>query len=434
MVWLHHYWQGHWQRHWQRYLSAAIALLIAYGIITGTTLAIHLKPGANQPFRFQAVASQAVAVQAKPSQPAQAQTLDELRRQREQVDQQLKVHTQNDQRYQKAEDQVTQQLQSLSKSIQGTDAWISDTEYQLATAERSLNQLVADLERNQQVYEQSRTAVVGRLQFMQRQQGAQGWALLLQSQNLNEFLDRRYRLKQVYKSDRTTLVELDKKSVEIVAQQEGVEQQKNSISLIRQQLLASRQDYTEQLQQQAVTMSRLQENRGALSAAINQLDKDSDNLTSLILERVAANNAADSQAIRDEVLTSARASGKMVMPALGPITSRFGSRFHPVLGYSRFHAGTDFGAAHGSPIMAAETGVVIMAGWYGGYGNAVIIDHGGGLTTLYGHASKLNVTEGQAVRKGDVIAAVGTTGLSTGPHLHFEVRRDGEPIDPMSFL
>lgn len=417
------------QQPWQRYLSAAIALLIAYGIITGTTLAIHLTPQAHQPFRFQAF-----AIQAEPIQSAQAQTLDELRQQREQVDQQLKVHTQNDQRYQKAENQVTQQLQSLSKSIQGTDAWISDSEYQLASAERSLNQLVADLERNQQVYELERTAVVGRLQFMQRQQGAQGWALLLQSQNLNEFLDRRYRLKQVYESDRTTLVELDEKSAEILAQQEGVEQQKNSISIIRQQLLASRQDYTKQLQQQAVTMTRLQGNRGALSAAITQLDKDSDNLTSLILERVAANNAADSQAIRDEVLSSARASGKMVMPSLGRITSRFGNRFHPVLGYSRFHAGTDFGAAHGSPIVAAETGIVIMAGWYGGYGNAVIINHGGGLTTLYGHASRLDVTEGQAVKKGDAIAAIGTTGLSTGPHLHFEVRRNGEPIDPMSFL
>ncbi|MEO1445043.1 MAG: M23 family metallopeptidase, partial [Cyanobacteria bacterium J06635_11] len=105
-----------------------------------------------------------------------------------------------------------------------------------------------------------------------------------------------------------------------------------------------------------------------------------------------------------------------------------------VLGYSRFHAGTDFGAAHGSPIRAAETGVVIMSGWYGGYGNTVILDHGGGLTTLYGHASRLHVSEGDTVKKGDTIAAIGTTGLSTGPHLHFEVRKGGEPINPMGFL
>ncbi|MGB3298812.1 MAG: peptidoglycan DD-metalloendopeptidase family protein, partial [Phormidesmis sp.] len=333
-----------------------------------------------------------------------------------------------------AENQGNQKLRDLSKTLQGTDAWISNTEYQLAQAEKRLDQLEADLTRNQQVYEQARMAVVGRLQFMQRQQGAQGWAVLLQSSNLNDFLDRRYRLKQVYTADRAMLVDLEAHSTEIVAQQEGVEQQKNDISLLRQQLMASREQYTDQLQQQSVTMTRLRENRGALSAAIKQLDSDSDKVTALILQRVAAANAAESKIAREEALRAARSSGKMIMPARGPITSGFGSRFHPVLGYSRFHAGTDFGAEQGSPIEAAETGVVIFAGWYGGYGNAVIIDHGGGLTTLYGHSSQLNVSEGQAVKKGDVIALVGTTGLSTGPHLHFEVRRNGEPIDPMAFL
>ena len=85
-------------------------------------------------------------------------------------------------------------------------------------------------------------------------------------------------------------------------------------------------------------------------------------------------------------------------------------------------------------ITAADSGKVIFSGWYGGYGNSVIIDHGGGLTTLYAHASRLNVREGQAVIKGQSIAAVGSTGLSTGPHLHFEVRRNGSPVDPMGFL
>ncbi|MEO1445824.1 MAG: peptidoglycan DD-metalloendopeptidase family protein, partial [Cyanobacteria bacterium J06635_11] len=313
-------------------------------------------------------------------------------------------------------------------------SWITDTEYQLAAAEQRLDRLEADLERNRQTYEEARTAVVGRLQFMQRQQGSQGWALLLQSHNLNDFLDRRYRLKQVYASDRAMLVGLDAQSTELVAQQEGVEQQKNSISILRQQLLASREQYTDQMKQQAETMARLKENRGALSAAISQLDKDSDRLTDLILEKVAAAEAENAKAAREEALRAARASGKMVLPSLGPITSHFGSRFHPVLGYSRFHAGTDFGAAHGSPIRAAESGVVIMSGWYGGYGNTVIIDHGGGLTTLYGHASRLDVYEGDTVKKGDTIAAIGTTGLSTGPHLHFEVRRGGEPVEPLDFM
>lgn len=401
-----------WHFRWQRFLRGVIALSIALWLVVSIAYSSH--------------------------QPIWAQTsdssLEQLREQRDQLDEQRKIYDETDERYQRAEDQATQNLRDLSKTIQSTDSWITNTEYQLAQAERRLSQLEADLEQNKKDYETARTAVVGRLQFMQRQQSAQGWALLLQSQNLNDFLDRRYRLKRVYESDRETLVELDAHSEEIVAQQAGVEQQKNSIGLLRQQLLVSRDQYTAQVQQQAGLMARLQENRGALTAAIDQLDEESEDITALILEKVAAAEAADASAIREEALRAARSSGKMLRPSYGPITSNFGSRYHPVLGYSRFHAGTDFGASHGSPIQAAETGIVIFSGWYGGYGNTVILEHGGGVTTLYAHASRLNVSEGQAVRKGDTIAAIGSTGLSTGPHLHFEVRRSGEPVDPLGFI
>ena len=396
-------------RRWQRYIGMMAAAVVLFWLVSGSFAPPYFSSG-------------------------QAQSINELKQQRQQIDQELKKQSETRDRYQKAEDRSEKEMRDLAKTIQGTDAWISDTEYQLSEAEGELKRLELDLERNRLDYEKGRTAVVGRLQFMQRQQGAQGWALLLQSQNLNDFLDRRYRLKQVYEADRAMLVDLEDQSTQILAQQEGVEQQKNSISLLKQQLLASREQYTEQLQQQTVTTARLRENKGALAAAIAQLDKDSDSITTLILEKVAAAEAAEAKIAREEALRAARASGKMVYPSQGVITSQFGSRFHPVLGYSRFHAGTDFGAETGSPIQAAETGIVIFAGWYGGYGNAVILDHGGGVTTLYGHASQLYVSEGETVKKGDAIAAVGSTGLSTGPHLHFEVRRNGEPVDPMDYL
>ena len=396
-------------RRWQKYLGVALAIALACWLVAGGFTPFYASP-------------------------VGAQSIDELKQQRQRVDEQIKQQSEVRDRYKRAEEQSAKEMRDLAKTIQGTDAWISDTEYQLGEAEGRLKRLELDLERNRLDYEQGRTAVVGRLQFMQRQQSAQGWALLLQSQNLNDFLDRRYRLKQVYEADRAMLVELENQSAQILAQQEGVEQQKNSISLLKQQLLASREQYTEQLEQQAMTTARLKENGTALAAAISQLDRDSDNITELILEKVAAAQVAEAKIAREEALRAARSSGKMVLPSQGVITSHFGSRFHPVLGYSRFHAGTDFGAATGTPIQAAETGVVIFAGWYGGYGNAVIVDHGGGLTTLYAHASRLYVGEGETVKKGDAIAAIGSTGLSTGPHLHFEVRRNGEPVDPMNYL
>lgn len=127
-------------------------------------------------------------------------------------------------------------------------------------------------------------------------------------------------------------------------------------------------------------------------------------------------------------------TGQLTYPSEAEITSTFGWRIHPILGSSRFHSGLDFGADYGSAILAADNGVVIFAGWYGGYGYAVVINHGKGISTLYGHNSKLYVAEGQSVQRGEVIADAGSTGLSTGPHLHFEVRQDGEPVDPMNFL
>jgi murein DD-endopeptidase MepM/ murein hydrolase activator NlpD len=116
----------------------------------------------------------------------------------------------------------------------------------------------------------------------------------------------------------------------------------------------------------------------------------------------------------------------------GRLTSGFGSRFHPILGYVRFHDGVDLAASAGTPIVAAADGRVVGAGWRGGYGQEVQIAHAGGVQTLYGHMSRIAAHAGELVHKGQVIGYVGSTGLSTGPHLHFEVTKNGRPVNPMS--
>jgi murein DD-endopeptidase MepM/ murein hydrolase activator NlpD len=121
----------------------------------------------------------------------------------------------------------------------------------------------------------------------------------------------------------------------------------------------------------------------------------------------------------------------MMMPVEGHITSYFGNRYHPILHFSRFHAGLDIGASWGSPIVAAADGRVIAAGWAGGYGREVQIAHGGGLVSLYGHMSQIAAEPGSYVRQGQVIGYVGSSGLSTGPHVHFEVRQSGQPVNPL---
>lgn len=123
----------------------------------------------------------------------------------------------------------------------------------------------------------------------------------------------------------------------------------------------------------------------------------------------------------------------LIMPVVGGhITSGFGMRRHPILGYSRLHAGIDFGAAYGSPIYAVSDGTVVFAGWHGGHGNFVKLEHGGGFGTGYGHMSRIAVAPGARVHAGQVIGYVGSTGVSTGPHLHYELYRGGAPVNPMT--
>jgi murein DD-endopeptidase MepM/ murein hydrolase activator NlpD len=148
------------------------------------------------------------------------------------------------------------------------------------------------------------------------------------------------------------------------------------------------------------------------------------------LERASAELAERIRAAQSAGSTPAAgpasASG-FIWPVNGPITSSFGRR------WGRLHAGVDIGAGFGTPILAAKAGTVIYAGWLGGYGNLVVIDHGGGISTAYAHQQRIYVTGG-AVEQGQVIGEVGSTGHSFGPHLHFEVRIGGEPVDPLGYL
>jgi len=127
-------------------------------------------------------------------------------------------------------------------------------------------------------------------------------------------------------------------------------------------------------------------------------------------------------------------SGKLLWPASGILTSGFGYRVHPILGINRFHSGIDIGSAYGTPVIAAAGGEVIQAGYFGGYGYSVMLYHGGGYATWYAHLSSINVSIGQMVERGKLVGRVGSTGLSTGPHLHFEIRINGVPQNPMGFL
>jgi murein DD-endopeptidase MepM/ murein hydrolase activator NlpD len=155
------------------------------------------------------------------------------------------------------------------------------------------------------------------------------------------------------------------------------------------------------------------------------------------LERQESQLLSESQALTGVVGgsgSSGSGNGSLSWPVNGPVTSPFGWRIHPILGYKKFHTGIDIGVGYGVPVRSSAAGTVIYASWMGGYGNVIIVDHGDGLSTLYAHQSSLAVGNGAHVARGQTVGYVGSTGFSTGPHLHYEVRVNGNPVDPMGYL
>jgi len=351
-------------------------------------------------------------------------SVEDLQRHQQQLDQQRSQLNQERTQNKIQESLEHGKLKGLQKNITVTKSQLQTTETQLKTAIQKLQGLEVKLVSAEQSYRQKRFSTIARLQFLQRQKLDRGWAVLLQSENLNEFLDRRSQLKRLYQSDRKRLATFKSDADRLERQRDAVERKKNEVGLLTQELLAQKADAEGQIGYQKTSIARLKSDRRAMEVAQSQLEQDSGTI-SLLIQRYAAQN-------RNNI--AFRGTGQLILPCLGEVTSGFGWRMHPVLGYERFHSGLDIGADYGTTIHAADRGTVIFAGWYGGYGNAVIIDHGGNMTTLYAHSSELYVVEGQNVQRGQAIAAVGSTGLSTGPHLHFEVRQEGEPTDPMAFL
>ena len=183
-----------------------------------------------------------------------------------------------------------------------------------------------------------------------------------------------------------------------------------------------------QAAQKAASFAMRRQKNTRLSAVENDL---------ALLEQQENQLLAESNALTSVITGSSGngvGTGTMMWPVNGPVVSPFGYRIHPILGYRKLHTGMDFAVGYGTPIQASDSGSVIYATWMGGYGNVIIIDHGRGISTLYAHQSSLAVGTGSVVTRGQVVGYVGSTGFSTGPHLHFEVRVNGTPVDPMGYL
>ncbi len=211
----------------------------------------------------------------------------------------------------------------------------------------------------------------------------------------------------------------------VAEKEHGVQKAVDDLEAQNEQLAALQ---AAQAAQKAASLSLRKQKSG-------QLQKVTSNLA--LLEQQENQLLAESQSLTGVIAGAQGAgggTGELIWPVNAPVVSPFGYRIHPILHYRKLHTGIDLAAGYGTPIRASDSGSVIYATWMGGYGNVIIIDHGRGISTLYAHQSSLAAGSGAHVSRGQVIGYVGSTGFSTGPHLHYEVRLNGNPVDPMGYL
>jgi len=339
-------------------------------------------------------------------------------RQQQQLVQQRKQQLDN------LERPAQERLLALRQKVEITEQQIQESEKQLRQAQKILRQLSSQLKVAETSLAKQRQATRARLRYLGRQQRQTWWLVLLASKDLQELSDRRRQLQRIYHRDQKLLTNLQASVERVQSKRQMVIAQENEVALVRQKLEAQKSYWQGEVAIQVKIIDKLKSDRQAIESAELRLQQDSERLQQLIIAKSLPNPG----------IVIVPGTGRLQYPTHGRISSPFGWRIHPILGYEKFHNGIDFAAETGTPIYAADTGTVIVAEWYGGYGYTVILAHGNEISTLYGHCSELYVRSGEVVQKGQVIAAVGSTGFSTGPHLHFEVRLRGEPVDPAPLL
>lgn len=304
---------------------------------------------------------------------------------------------------------------------------LAKTEAELDVAEEKLRKLKMRVRRTSIRLLRAQRALEARLREIYIEGEVSYLAVLLQSDDFTDFLNQADYLKLIVKSDSQLINTVKKHKGDLDVQRKSARETVVELTKLRTLKKGQVETLAALKAAQLDLHKRLQAFQAKLSSRIDDLEEISAQKEAQLRELIRASQLPGYVPIP-------RSAGAMIYPVNGPVTSNYGYRVHPIRGTTRLHTGMDFGVGYGVPILAADNGVVIHSGWYGGYGNTVIVDHGGGFTTLYAHASSLAVSRGQTVKQGQMVSRVGSTGMSTGPHLHFEVRYNGNPINPLSRL
>lgn len=356
---------------------------------------------------------------------ALADEIDQKQRELQNLQQQMEVQQNKAAQAQQQVDSVSEKLRVIQGNLDVAANEYNTILAKLAATEQQItanSEILAKVEKN--LAERSQI-LNKRMRDIYKNGQVNYLDVLFGAADFADFTTRAELLKRVVNMDLNLVNQVKAEREFVLEKRAELQRDKQAIIDLKAQAAAQKAVIENSKKQQETVLNSAVSERDTAEQAYQELMENSRQIEEMIRRIQSGGSSA---------AAAAGGSGALMWPTSGPITSPFGWRTHPIFGTERFHSGIDIGADYGEPVVAADGGVVVSSGWLGGYGNVVIIEHGNGISTLYAHNSELLVEEGARVYKGQLVSRVGSTGYSTGPHLHFEVRSNGSPVSPMNYL
>lgn len=308
--------------------------------------------------------------------------------------------------------QLDEQIIELDSKIKEVEENIESTNEEINQLDLQINQIKSEINKLQENIQNNNEKLGERIKVINSNYSMSYINILLNSSSISDFFNNVYIVKEIVKQDKEVLAQLDENKQEVENKKNQIEEKKSE-----------QEDLKLLLQKDNESLS---EDKEELENLKSELEKEENEL-----EEEIAKIAAQSKVDEESQIIS---SGSWPVPGYSRISSPYGYRIHPIFNTNKMHTGIDIPAPTGTPTVSIDSGKVIFSGTQNGYGKTVMIQHDDGKVTLYAHNSQLMVSVGQRVEKGQVIAKIGSTGNSTGPHLHFEVRINGSHVNPMPYI
>ena len=323
------------------------------------------------------------------------------------------------------------EAQAVKDTLVAVDDRLADVQTRLAGTRRDLGSArrqqasaAERLDRTTKALEAARERARARLRAIAKQGDANVLVAFADAKSVGELAERKDLMERIARKDHALFDRVKALRAEVGATKRAKDEAVVRVASLARRERDQQSDLRDVRAEKARTLHGLRRQEADYEEALQQFDDDEREIRRLIA-------LANVPARRPGHRPVTAFIGRFLKPVSAPMTSGFGMRYHPILHITRLHAGVDFGAPIGTPVRCAGPGEVVAATSMRGFGNVVIVDHGGGVSTVYGHLSRISVSAGQRIGQGQVLGAVGTTGLSTGPHLHWEVHVGGRAVDPM---